>query len=162
MMDRLEFDEPLPWTSKPLYEWFVTTVQGVKVQGAAGQPGESGLFGVCCVELLPDDSGSPQFMAPVVLADPAFAWWLDNDPPMIAVAMMMRVLVHEARHAEGYGHDCPALREGRPTEWQANSVDLALLRWIADHTDPTFVGSGNQKKIRNIEDDPTRYTGDAC
>ena len=36
LMQRLPVDAPFPWTSKPLYDWFTSTVRGIRFRGDIG------------------------------------------------------------------------------------------------------------------------------
>jgi hypothetical protein len=110
-MRKIHFSRPLPWTSD-LYAWFTSTVRGVRFRTDIDAP-------VCC---------SPAGVINMTAGNANSLWGTSiPDPPLAA-------MVHEARHADGYHHDCGPLDQNAE-ELGAWGVQYYLLVWIALYSD---------------------------
>ena len=105
-MKRLEFDEPLPWTTQSLYDWFVGTVDGVYMGADTSY---------CC---------NPRRVINIV------AWGVLDD--LGHLTYPLELLVHEARHIEAGGHKCNG-RDLTIQEMGASGVQYYLMEWIGLH-----------------------------
>jgi hypothetical protein len=140
VMRLLSFTRPLPWTEKPLYDWLVDAIDGVRfVDGGGG--GRS----FCCE---PEDT--------IVIALNPDSELLQADEWVTgtqAHGLMDSVLLyaHEARHNEGFHHVCTG-RSGDDntlTEMGSWAIDYYLALWIAQYGDRDF--------LRASGSDPDRY-----
>ena len=128
LMQQIEFDQPLPWTKAPLYRWLTTTIRGIRFRSDITNS-------FCC---------NPERvinLAPNTVVNDTDRWL---DPALgaaIGLSGWMPLIVHEARHADGYPHTCGS--KNRTIEelggWAAHYY---LLRWLTEHTDQTFFLSG--------------------
>ncbi len=122
IMRRLAFDQPLPWTQQPLYDWFVGAVEGVRLSGGFA-------LSTCCTE------GMINLKADNLAALTTPRW---VDPATgVGLLGLVAVLVHEARHNEGFPHTCGA-DDQTLAELGAWGVQHHLLRLLGDHADPDF------------------------
>ncbi len=115
-MKELRFDRPVPWTSKPLYDWFRDLVGAVAFRPVPG-------ISYCC------DPGNViviRYAAPV---EP-LTW--------PSVRGLIGVLIHEARHIEVGNHRCGNL-DVRVSDMNAFGVHNLFMTWIAEHSDPAIV-----------------------
>jgi len=127
MMKYLEFDAPLPWTDKPLYEWFTSTVKGVRVRSDVG-------MAYCC-----DPEGVINL--PTGLSSLESDAWL-NTITRTGVQGNMVLMVHEARHVEVGGHTCGTV-DTSLSEMGAFGAHYSILWWLAYHSDPNFYRPDN-------------------
>ena len=127
-MRRIHFDAPLPWTSKPLYDWFVDAVDGVNFL-------DNGLTSGCCypprivnIQATPDSTVlvSNRWIAPSLSAAGGLMY-------------LVQLLVHEARHSEGFGHACGTGDDQTIAEMGAWGVVYSFYRWLALHGDPAYL-----------------------
>jgi len=93
----LEFDQPLPFTGLPLYEWMAESIDGIRVIEDA--PGSS-----CCA---PPNGESGDY---VTIQSDALRSWLTTDlfgtTGGGGMFQLLQLLVHETRHANGPLHTC--------------------------------------------------------
>ncbi|MDL1941437.1 hypothetical protein FBQ99_03715 [Chloroflexi bacterium CFX2] len=123
MMKKIKFDEPLPWTDLPLYDWFVNAIDGIRFRGDIEQSS-------CC------EPANFINVQTENLAALQTNRWLD--PGMGAGLQGLLVLyVHEARHNEGFPHTC-GVNDNTIAEMGAWGVQYHLLMWFAYHTDRDF------------------------
>jgi formylglycine-generating enzyme required for sulfatase activity len=131
----LQFDQPLPWTSKQLYDWFTGAVKGVNFKYA---PGDSS----CCL------NGIVQ----ILVHDNSFILtqnvWVDGqgDPGPYGdmgagLLDTTGVYIHEARHNEGNGHPhlCPGSKDLTLADMGAWSIQYYYFYWLAYHSDRDFL-----------------------
>jgi hypothetical protein len=111
-MQRVEFDTPLPWTERNLFDWFADTVKGVRFHGSRAP--------FCC-----DPPGVIHMPAPAI--SPAE---LDESIP----AYPLEALVHEARHIEFGPHTCGIGKDNTVVEMGAWGVQYSLALWLARHS----------------------------
>jgi hypothetical protein len=116
-MQRVEFDTPLPWTDKTLWEWFRSAVWGVRIRTDI----ETHL---CC--------------APFRVINLLGTIITDSTLPAEYVSMM----VHEGRHADGPRHTCGGQMtefgrvftlDQRVSDMGAFGVQYSVLQWIGLH-----------------------------
>lgn len=93
VMKVIRFSRALPWTSQNLYDWFVSSIQGIRFRGDI-----TGSF--CCepanvinIQAAPNSTA----LATNRWIDPASSVGLDD---------LLALLVHEARHNNGKPHTC--------------------------------------------------------
>lgn len=111
----IDLDErPLPFVGEPPGNWFRRTVRGVQIDHSL----PANVRAQCC--------GSDLVIrwSPGWMPDPA-----NPDDVRVAAA----ILIHEARHAEGYRHTCPDQRRDRTfDEGGAWAVQASWLRHMGD------------------------------
>jgi hypothetical protein len=160
-MKTMGFDAPLPWTENTLYEWFVENVDGITFDKLAESSG-------CCK---PERVIGLSFQGLRLQTDK----WIDpglertyglpsGDPRETlrgeGIYPLIVLLVHLARYSELGGYSClpedstheglvpfgfdRTLAESGP--W---GVEYWYLRWLADHSDPSFLNAPG--------DDPDLY-----
>lgn len=127
LMRRLRFDSPLPWTSLSLYDWFRTTVAGVRFRSDI-----SASF--CCAPARVINIKYP--------GDP-------YDGETSLPGWPLQVLVHEARHIEAGGHPCGGTKDDRVDDLGAFGVQYHLLRFMADHETSGVLSSPYQAYARS-------------
>jgi hypothetical protein len=120
---RLTFDTSLPWTSSPLYDWLVSSIHGVRFRGDIDTS-------FCCAPANTIDIQTRNLSA----ADPRFSrdfrW----------VGTLLVLIVHEARHNNGFPHDCPdGLNDKTISGLGAWSVQYYLDLFLGSHSDPRFI-----------------------
>jgi hypothetical protein len=126
-MRRIRFDEPLPWTGRSTFGWFARAVTGIQFEAAT--------YSHCCAADRDIVIRSQTDMA--YLQD--YTW----GGLMSAVGLM----AHEARHAEGFYHNCgesednPGVVPDDQTLEEAGAwaVNYWYLSWVANHSDPAYV-----------------------
>jgi hypothetical protein len=126
-MQLIDFDLPLPWTDLQLFDWFSQAVTGVVFDRNAE-------FSRCC-----DKEGHIVVQTQYLLAAQT-ELWVDSYHGGAGVASLLGMLVHEARHAEGFRHLCSKqagsdLNLGEMGAW---AVENYLYLWITDHTHNDF------------------------
>lgn len=104
LMKAARFSEPLPWTQLSLWDWLVTTIDGIEFDSTVE-------FSHCC-------RGDNIVVSTAIEIDPSHpdgfrgpAWiHAYRDPEGVPVGGAavgdIQLFVHEARHAEGPGHTC--------------------------------------------------------
>jgi len=118
----IPFDAPFPWTSKALYPWLVSAIGGISFDSIQG--------GYCCsparvIHL----NGTSNNCA---LAGGTTTRWIASGMPC-GLDALLAVIVHEARHSEGYAHTCGA-NDNTIDELGAWAVEYYMLRWLGEHT----------------------------
>jgi hypothetical protein len=133
-MRRIEFDEPLPWTDRSTFGWFTHAVTGIQFRDTT--------YSHCC---------EPGRVI-VIRSSADMGWKYDNywisrdEDHLYGLAGLVGLLVHEARHAEGYLHTC-AYDEAAGgftddqtiDEMGAWAVNLLFFKWIAEHSDIEYM-----------------------
>ncbi len=115
-LKRLRFDAPLPWTDKAVYDWLRETIpEGIVIESTGTSRS--------CIHC-----GGPVHIV-LMSASQKIA-----DHNLSIVDTPYAVIVHEARHAEGWGHSC-GYADRTVAEMGASGVQYWLRRWIADHSD---------------------------
>ena len=84
-MQSIPFQSQLPWTDKSLYDWFTDAVRGVRFRDDIGSS-------FCC---------NPPNVVNLKTSLGAFQW-----PNSGTLLGLVKLLAHEARHAEGLSHTC--------------------------------------------------------
>jgi len=142
----MRFDEPLPWTDRTLFDWFVEEVDGVAF--VSGGPGNESSF--CCRQtrviqmsglgIRIDDASTwidAQAAAPQGLMQPEGR--LHQGMQSILV-----ILVHLARVSEAGGRKevCPEpWQDRRPEDLGPWGVEYYFLTWLADHSGSNFLAA---------------------
>jgi uncharacterized protein (TIGR03437 family) len=117
----IKFDTPLPWTEKPIYDWLVSSIKGIKVNfdrrgGWCCNPGLTTIE----IGIGPIDSNL----------------WLD--PNGSGIWGLLSVILHEARHANGdFPHACTGGDETMAM-FGSYAAQLYWNEWLAEHTDAWF------------------------
>ncbi len=140
IMQQLHFDQPLPWTDKSLYQWFTSTIKGMRFSKDFSSS-------YCC---------DPPDVIDIKVADNSYLMltdrWID---PSIGGGLQdtMVLYVHEARHNEGFPHTCSNGQDDKTiAELGAWGVQYDLLLWLAQHGEPGFLvpREGNPNSYRLI------------
>lgn len=121
-MKMLTFARPLPWTDRPLYDWFVSTAKGIRFRDDISQ-------GSCCspARVITIPSGS------FTRLSPRETWrWADPRSGWGPVQGNVQLFVHEARHIEKGPHTCGSL-DTSLSEMNAYGVTYSLQLWIAHY-----------------------------
>ncbi len=116
----LEFDQPLPWTDLPLYEWLGSAINGFVITSSP----ES----YCC-----DDHGRI-VLSLVDLDRPLPTRW-DSPHRGISLCELVGKVIHEARHAEVGPHTCGE-DDTSPDELGPWGAQYYFYVWLAEHTAP--------------------------
>ena len=117
---RMQFDRPLPWTDLPVYEWVRRTVpNGIAVHS-------TGSSSSClrCAGPIRVVYSSYESLRPTVFY------------------LVATLIVHEARHAEGYPHTCGRsasyfnqfVRDTSVSEMGGFGVHYLLAYWLGHHS----------------------------
>lgn len=148
IMKYLQFDQPLPWTDKQLYDWFTTNVRGIsynyQINPAQG-PNPDIVYSWCC-----DPGGIIHLTytpTNVILTKDV---WVDGtgDPGPggdmgPGLLDFMGLYIHEARHADnnfGIVHDCANKSKDKTVaEMGAYGVEYYFYYWLAYHSDRDFL-----------------------
>jgi len=127
VMQEISFDLPLPWTELDLFDWFSQAVNGVVFDPDAQ-------FSRCC-----DESRRILVQTQFLLAAQT-ELWLDSYHGGAGVNSLLGMLIHEARHAEGYPHLCTTVagNDIDLEEMGAWAVEYYLDLWISDHVHSDF------------------------
>jgi len=124
VMKELEFTQPLPWTGKPLYSWFIDTINGIRFRGDIERS-------YCC-----EPAGMINIQTDLSVVDTNK--WID--PQFSSGAQDLMVLfVHEARHNEFGGHTC-GTDDNTRAEMGAWGVQYYLYLYLANNVkDASFL-----------------------
>jgi hypothetical protein len=112
-LKQLEFDRPLPWTTKSVYDWIRGTVAGIYI--SVGSPSRAFARDRSVFVFYPPDYAA-------------------SDQPRTLESIEFEGIVHEARHTEGILHNCGDIADQRIEDMGAFGVQYSLLRWIADYS----------------------------
>jgi hypothetical protein len=123
LIERLEFDAPLPWTSQPLWTWFTGNIHRIQFL----QTGRSN----CC-------RSSDTMQIDVDAADQS------------GFPRMVLVLVHEARHAD-IGHSCGD-KDSSIAALEPFGVEYYLALWLADHVTAPALTPAERVAARNASE----------
>ena len=143
----LQFDKPLPWTNKQLYDWFTTNVRGITYDYHTNATNVNSDYGYsyCC---------DPGGIIHINLHPNSFILttntWVDGEgdpgPSGDMGAGLLDVTglyVHEARHADnnfGIVHDCENNTKDKTlAEMGAYGVEYNYYYWLAYHSDRDFL-----------------------
>jgi hypothetical protein len=130
VMRQLEFDQPLPWTSLSLFDWFTSVIHGVHF-------GSDLQYSSCC-----NPAGVMNLVTSLFALETDR--WLQAEDADENVQSLMVLMIHEARHAEGYGHTC-GTRDRTVSELGAFGVQYWTYVWLASHSDPAFMTPGGSQ-----------------
>jgi hypothetical protein len=125
LMQQIEFDQPLPWTKAPLYKWLTSAIRGIRFRDDVKNP-------FCC---------NPERVINLTAAPYSDRW---VDPALgasVGLHVLMPVIVHEARHADGHPHTC-GTKDRTIEELGGWAAQYYLQRWLTEHTDQAFFSSG--------------------
>ena len=134
VMRRLQFTEPLPWTSDSAYRWLTKSVRGVRFRADAATSsccGPDGLINVRAVVETSPDGRQSGFALALTRAN-----GMDTDSRLLVT--FMQLLVHEARHNNGKPHTC-GTKDQTIREMGAWGSAYTFQQWIAEKTPPGFV-----------------------
>ncbi len=136
IMKYLQFDEPLPWTNKQLYDWFTNAITGLRFiytpYKHAYDPNNPPPASFCCL---------PAHILDINYSEINFLMtkdgWSDGEMGT-GLADITSLLIHEARHNEFGPHTCGDI-DKTPTELGASGVQYYFYIWLAYHSDPAFL-----------------------
>jgi hypothetical protein len=117
LMKELKFDAPLPWTSKPLYDWYRDAINGVRVIAESGTSNCCGPDRVAIMYV--NATGSLPLKWPTL-------------------QQFIGLLAHEVRHAEVGGHPCGQF-DNRVSDMGAGGVQNLFFTWIGAHSNPAVI-----------------------
>lgn len=126
----VQFDAPLPWTSKTLWDWITSAITGIAFDPSPGV--------YCC---------SPAKVIHISGASSSCSIAGNTATRLIATGMpcgleaTIAVIVHEARHSEGPPHTC-GTSDNTISELGAWGVQYWTLRWFAEHTGTFLSATG--------------------
>jgi hypothetical protein len=127
VMRLLHFSRPLPWTDRQLYDWFVSSIKGIRFR-------ENIQYSHCCdpANIINIQDG------PKLLISMTDQW---VDPNYNAGLMDTTILlVHEARHNNGFPHTCPdGANDKTISEMGAWAVQMYFEEWLAQYSDRAFL-----------------------
>jgi hypothetical protein len=130
VMQRLTFDQPLPWTDLPLYAWFTSTIDGIRFRNDIQNS-------FCC---------DPPHTINLVTG--LFALesdrWLQAENRDANIQSLMVLMIHEARHSQGFFHTC-GTKDQTLEEMGAFGVQYWTYMWLAYHSDPAFMTPGGSQ-----------------
>jgi hypothetical protein len=141
---RLTFSKPLPWTSKPLYDWLRGAIKGIRFRTDIA-------LSYCC---------DPANTIDVRVADNTYVMLTDRwvDPARFGgLVDTLVLLVHEARHNEGFLHTCGS-NDKTIAELGAWGVQYQFLNWLADYADPAFLTDASLTQIYKSDAESIRKT----
>jgi hypothetical protein len=117
-MQKLEFNQPLPWTNKQVYTWLIDAIDGIRFRDDIE-------YSSCC-----DPAGFINVQVNNLGVNTTAKW---VDPQMGVGAQDLVVLfIHEARHNEIGGHTCGANDNSR-AEMGAWAVQYYTFIYFADN-----------------------------
>jgi hypothetical protein len=128
VMKNIQFAQPLPWTNKPLYGWFIDVIDGIRVRPDVR-------LSYCC------DPGGVINIRTHNLAINDTERWVDPSTGDGAVSLFL-LLVHEARHAQGFLHDC-GNADKRLTQMGAWGTQYFLDVWLAKYANSAFFAASD-------------------
>ncbi|OFW55319.1 MAG: hypothetical protein A2V75_07490 [Actinobacteria bacterium RBG_16_70_17] len=140
IMQHIPFDTALPWTGLSLYDWFISAIDGIRFRDDIE-------MSFCCepvgvINLKTGRPGQPTIYTTDLWLKPEWGAGLAN---------VMILMVHEARHNQGYGHTCGGgTQDHTIDELGSWGVQHYLDLWLADHASPVFMRAP-------IADNPTYY-----
>lgn len=143
-MQRLRFDVFLPWTDQPLYAWFTAAVRGVRFRDDIETS-------FCC-----DPPGVLNVQTRNLAALHTLRW---IDPESGAgLQDLVALLVHEARHNQGYAHTC-GVNDNSVAELGAWGVQYWFYQYLAYHSPAAFLRSQarNSDYYREAARDQARW-----
>ncbi len=111
----MQFERPLPWTSKSLYLWLVDAIDGIRYR-------DDITFSFCCSPANVVNIRAPNLS--VLQTDR----WMD---PRTGTGMagLVNLIAHEARHNEGQGHDCSGGNDRTIEQLGAWAIAYYLELW---------------------------------
>jgi hypothetical protein len=130
-MRRLQFTEPLPWTSEPVYRWLTKSVRGVRFRGGNDNSSCCGPDGLISVRAVVESSPNGSQMG--------FSLAITQSATMPTdfrlLASFLQLLVHEARHNNGKPHTC-GTKDRSIREMGAWGAAYMFQQWLAERTEP--------------------------
>jgi len=109
LMKNIQFDTPLPWTSLPLYDWFIQTIDAVRFRTDIDTS-------FCC---------DPPRVINIIAARQYNTGFPD---------IPLEVLVHEARHVEMPRHTCGQDQDRNISDLGGYGVQYYLMQWLGEHS----------------------------
>jgi hypothetical protein len=143
IMHYLTFDAPLPWTDKSLFDWFSGNIHEIHFSLDFVASGCCWPPGVMEIQIVKDGA--------LVQLD---RWAVYPPGAILYIASGLKdvtaLLIHEARHNEGFIHTCPGGGNDRTiAEMGSWGVVYYFYQWLAQHSDRAF--------LRAPGDDPDLY-----
>jgi hypothetical protein len=123
----VQFDEPLPWTDRRMFDWFTRTVSGIRFDDVENS--------YCCWR-------DREIVISTGTYYPYDFGWVASDGPCPDCGLfhLPGVLAHEARHAEGFLHTC-GTDDATFDEMGAWAVHYLWFYWLAKHASSWFMRS---------------------
>ena len=151
LIKRLQFDAPLPWTSLSLWEWFTSNVHIIRYQGSEA---------LCCLHLGDIPGARPVgFTVPGGVVSAAGGLEPGATLPG-GFPTDVFGYVHEARHVDGYGHDCDGIRDRNIPELGAFGTQYYLGLWLANHATAPLLTT-EERSYARVSSEELRASGGA-
>jgi len=127
LMKLLEFDQPLPWTDKSLYDWFTSITKGIRFRADIDN-------GFCCqpASVINLPTNIYHNLRPKQITQ-----WIDPQSGTGLTQGLLTIMVHESRHIESGPHTC-GTRDNTIAELNAQGAIYYLNYWLAYHSNPYF------------------------
>ena len=118
-MRRIPFDAPLPWTELSLFDWFAGVVNGITFRITE--------FSYCCdgPGVIVIKTGSMGYL----MSD----LWVARDGTSSGLMGLVALLIHEARHIEGFSHTCADGKDQAFEEMGSWALVYLFYLWLAEH-----------------------------
>lgn len=141
LMQRIEFDRPLPWTTASLYQWLTSAIRGIRFRADIKNS-------FCCNPARVINLNIGPAVAGRVSTD---RWVEPAQGADVGLNGLMLIIAHEARHTESGPHTC-GTNDRTLEELGSWAVHYYLMRWLADHTDQAFFSSGPRNYNARLKD----------
>jgi hypothetical protein len=130
MMKPIQFNSPLPWTDRSLYDWFVGTIKGIRFRTDIDTS-------YCCE---PRNTINVQTRNLAALTTNR---WVDPKSNTGLLGLVI-LFVHEARHNDSKLHTCYGGTDDKTmAEMGSWGVQYSLLYWMAYHGDPDYFSASD-------------------
>ncbi len=124
-MRRIPFDAPLPWTDRLLFDWFADVVNGITIRETEGS--------YCC-----DGPGVLVISSRISVQESNL--WIARDGNDHGLMVYVQLLIHEARHVEGFGHTCATEGDDKTLEEVGSwAVVYWFFTWLAEHAGSAYM-----------------------
>lgn len=125
----IHFDQPLPWTSLPLYDWLEGAINGIALSETE--------YSYCC------DAQHRIVLKADLFDQEDMKTWV-NPQSGHGLIGLIGLIVHEARHAEVGGHTC-GNDDATFEEMGAWGTQYYLFMYIAEHTSEGFFSADQRQ-----------------
>ena len=124
-MRRIPFDVPLPWTELSLFDWFGRAVSGIIYRSTD--------VSFCC------DGPGRIVIKSDRMSSLESPLWVARDGTGFGLMSHVQLLIHEARHAEGWLHTCANGDDQTLEEMGSWALVYWFYRWLAEHASGPYM-----------------------